>query len=307
MLRDVRRAALRRDLAQVGEVLTTGLTGPDDRIERVRVAVETLTEWTGKSVPKGLDDWVRDDPGNATALVVRGAAEINRAWEARGRLRAKYTKPQQFAEFAEILKAAEAYCRAAAQADPKDPAPWFALLTMARGQQVGASEVVRRRDELEARAPQHFLGHRHAVAALGPQWGGSMELVDKYVRTWTDAAPAGSLLPALVFVAGVQRWWSEGHRRGFASDPELRARAHQATELLPMRPCQTPDEFVAHNHAAGWYGLSREPKRANDHFKLVRGYVSEFPWRDLRAGSIRQGEVPLFRGYRLNAWLRLPL
>ncbi|MFG2040625.1 hypothetical protein [Dactylosporangium sp. NPDC048998] len=305
-LRAVKKAALRRDLPALGAVLTAGLAGPDDHIERVRVAADTLTEWTGKSVPEGLDDWVRDDPDNPTALVVRGAVEINRAWEVRGRLQARYTKPQQLLDFISILGNAEAYCRAAAQSDPGDAAPWLFLLSMARGQQVGTDEVVRRRDELEARAPQSFVGHRHAIAALGPQWGGSMQAVDKQVRTWTAEAPAGSLLPALVFVAGIQRWWSHGHRRAFARDPERRAQAYRASGLLPMQPCQTPDEFLAHNHAAAWYALSREPKRANDHFKLLRGHVTEYPWRDLLARSIRQGPVPLFRGKRVNALLRLP-
>ncbi|MFI5916695.1 hypothetical protein [Dactylosporangium sp. NPDC051541] len=299
----VQQTAVRCDYAKLGELLTTGLSGPHDRIERVRVAADTLTEWTFADLPRGLDDWCRS--GDPTAFVVRGAVEINRAWAVRGKLRAAHTTPAQHQGFNEILGVAKRYCEAAAEADPSDAAPWLFLLSIARGRPVGSAEVHRLRNELEGRAPQSFVGHRHAIAALGPQWGGTMEHVDAAVAAWTAAPRPGSPLPALVFPAFVQRWWSHGHRADFTREPQLRAQAHEASERMPMRPCETPDEYLAHNHAAAYYGLARDPKRANAHFKLLHGVVTEYPWRDLRATAPIRTEVPLFRGRRLKALLGL--
>ncbi|GIG43930.1 hypothetical protein ACFO1B_18810 [Dactylosporangium siamense] len=261
--------------------------------------MDTLTARTGASVPAGLDDWVRAEPGNPTALAVRGGVEVIRAWEIRGGFVARQTQEQRLRDFITVLGQAEGYCRAAAQADPRDPAPWAYLLQMARGQQVGTDEVLRRRDELEARAPQHFTSQLHAAIALGPMWGGSADLAVDHIRKWLTSAPADSTLPALFFVVQFQRFLREG--RGFARDAEVRADGHRAAEQLPARPCATPDEFLAHNYAAAWFSLTREPGAANGHFKLLGGNATEYPWTFL-------GDRPLatFRGKRQSALLRLP-
>jgi hypothetical protein len=300
----VRNAATRGDLRALGSALTAGLTSAHDRLDRVKVAVDTLTARTGASVPAGLDDWVRSEPGNPTALAVRGGVEVARAWEIRGGALARETQQQRLRDFIAILGQAEGYCRAAAQADQRDPAPWSFLLQMARGQQVDADEVLRRREELEARAPQHLGSQLHAVIALGPMWGGSAELAADHIRKWLTSAPAGSTLPALFFVAQYQRFLREG--RGFVRDAEVRAEGHRAAERLPNRPCATPDEFLAHNYAAAWFALSREPGPANGHFKFLRGYATEYPWTFLGAAT-GQRALATFRGKRQNALLRLPI
>jgi len=287
----------------LGAALTVGLTGAHDRLDRTRVAVDRLTGRTGTSVPAGLDDWIRAEPDNPTALAVGGGVEVNRAWEVRGGALASKTQQQRLHDFIAILGDAEGYCLAAAQADQRDPAPWTFLLQMARGQQVDAEEVLRRREELEVRAPHHLGSQLHAVVALGPMWGGSVELAVDHIRTWLSSAPAGSTLPALFFVAQYQRFLREG--RGFARDPEVRAEGRRAAEQLPTRPCVTPGEFLAHNYAAGWFALTREPGRANGHFKLLRGYATEYPWVFLGAPMGRRAPVT-FRGSRQNALLRLP-
>ncbi|MEV8516725.1 hypothetical protein [Dactylosporangium sp. NPDC051484] len=300
----VRDAAKRGDLRVLGAALTAGLTSAHDRLDRIRVAVSTLTARTGASVPAGLDDWVRAEPGNPTALAVRGGVEVDRAWEIRGGDLAGHTQQQRLRDFIAVLGQAENYCRAAAQADPRDPAPWAYLLMMARGQQVDTDEVLRRREELEARAPQHLGSQLHAVIALGPMWGGSTELALEHIRKWLTSAPAGSTLPALFFVVQYQRFLREG--RGFVRDADVRAEGHRAAERLPTGPCATPDEFLAHNYAAAWFMLTREPGRANRHFKLLRGYATEHPWED-HVGTAGLNALAVFRGKRQSAWLRLPV
>ncbi|MFB9441995.1 hypothetical protein Dvina_30295 [Dactylosporangium vinaceum] len=300
----VRAAATRGDLRALSATLTTGLAGAHDRLDRMWEAVDALTARAGTAVPAGLDDWLRAEPGNPTALALRGGAEVGRAWEVRGSAPARQTRPERLHAFQAALADAERLCHAAAQADPRDPAPWAFLLQSARGRQLDTGEVLRRRDELEARAPQHLRSQAHAAIALGPMWGGSTQLAVETVRTWLRSAPAGSTLPALFFVVQFQRFPQEG--RGFASDPAVREEGTRMAARLPEHPARTPDEFLAHNYAAGWFALTREPGRANHHFKLLQGYATEQPWTSL-GDATGQRAIAVFRGKRQNAMLRLPI
>ena len=300
----VRDAAQRGDLRALGPALTTGLTGPHDRIDRMRVAADTLTARTGPNVPAGLDEWLRADPHNPAVLALRGQVEVLRAWAIRGDDLARLTEQARLVEFRRTLERAEYFARTAAEADPRDPAPWASLTLMARGQQVDTAELLRRRDGLEARAPQHFDSQAHAVIDLGPMWGGSNDLALEHLRRWVAAAPEGSCLPALFFVAQFQRYLRD-EDRSFTRDEAVRDEGHRMADRLPRGHLSTPDAFIAHNYAAAWFVLAREPGRANTHFKLLRGYASEYPWYWLPS----TGLTPLatFRGKRQNAWLRLPL
>ncbi|MFI5912082.1 hypothetical protein [Dactylosporangium sp. NPDC051541] len=300
----VRDAAARGDLRTLYAALNGGLTSAHDRLDRMLTAVDTLTERTGTAVPAGLDDWLRAEPGNPTALALRGGAEIARAWELRGAAVARETQPQRLQAFRAALPEAERYLRAAAQADPRDPAPWAFLLRMARGQQLDTAEVLRLREELQARAPHHLRSQANAAIALGPMWGGSTQLALEVVRTWLTQAPAGSPLPALFFIVQFQRFLQEG--RGLTRDTATREEGVRMADLLPSGPARTPDEFLAHNYAAGWFALTREPGRANKHFKLLQGYATEVPWSYI-GDPLGQRPIAVFRGKRQNAMLRLPI
>ena len=134
------------------------------------VAAETIALHSRRLRPS-LERWVAAEPADATAALLLGALEVDRAWKIRGGALAADTR-----------------------------------LHMARGQQVGLVETLARRDRLAELSPQHFMGHYMAVGSLSPMWGYSRQVMYTQVQNWTSAASAGSLLHALVFIAHIERW-----------------------------------------------------------------------------------------------------
>jgi hypothetical protein len=277
----VRQTTRRADWAALPDAVAAAVADGDDRSTAIAVATRTIT-MKGQPLRLRLERWVADEPHNATAVLLLGAVEVERAWEARGLALAAQTAPNRLRAFGEILQRAELLCRAAADLDPADPTPWEWLLRMARGQQVEVTETLSRRQRLAALSPHHFMGHYTAVCSLSPMWGYPVETMFEQAEGWAAEAPAGSVLPALTFVAHFE-WWRRGHldERRFLRDPRIRAAAEDATSRMPMTPCQRRDEFWAHNHAAGWYSLIHDWRRAAQHLQLLGGYRTAAPWEYL--------------------------
>lgn len=292
----VRKAAYRDDWAKLTQALSADVADGDDRSYRVTVAVKTLALRSRRQRTR-VAQWATAEPANATAALLHGALEVDRAWDVRGGALAKNTRRSRLTGFMEILDRAEHWFRTAAKLDPTDPTPWQWLLYIARGQQVPPAETLARHDGLVAVSPEHFMGHFMAVGSLSPMWGYSREFMYRQVQNWTSTAPAGSLLHALIFVAHMERW-----RRGrvvrddFLGDPDVRAEAEAATERMRMEPCRQPAEFWAHNYAAGWYSTIKDRKRARAHFELLGNRRTPWPWEDLS-----RLPDPTFRNRRLVA------
>jgi hypothetical protein len=299
-LKVVRRAALGQNWAALSRALADGVVDGDDRSDRMAVAVKTVAGPYGPRVCKALDEWVRAEPDNPTALLLRGGVEVQRAWQIRGAALASQTKPQRLVEFQAVLGRAEVMCWRAAQLDPADPTPWHYLLQMARGQGVGLQETLARRDELIARSPHHFSGHYQAVQSLSPMWGCPYPVMYEQVRRWIADVPEGSPLHGLVFVAYVEGWRREMRRRDpLLRDPEMLTDAHRATESMTMEQCKRPADFWTHNYAAGWYSVIKDRERARAHFAVMRGYLTEWPWGDFSVFPILA-----YRKGRVAAWLK---
>ncbi|GAA5194024.1 hypothetical protein GCM10023322_57400 [Rugosimonospora acidiphila] len=281
--------------------LTDGVVDGEDRSDRVAVAAATIVRGTRGRVPPGLDAWLSTRPGDPSALLLRGAVEVLRAWEVRGARLASQTEGRRLAEFVSVLGHAESLCRAAAQLAPTDPTPWLYLLHMARGQQVGAQETLNRLARLELCSPGHLAGYYQAVYSLSPMWGTPVEVMREQVGKWTAAAAPGSPLHSLLFVANFE-WWRRdrlAHADVF-QDEQARDEARRAADLMTMEPCQRPADYLAHNYAAGWFSYTGERKRALAHFRLLGGHCTRFPW-DYDKNRPRS----LFWGKRLRA--RVPV
>jgi len=280
-LKAVRKAARTGNWPAVLASLTGGAIDRQDICDRVDVAASTLVERWKKQVPTGFSEWARQNQANPLAHLLRGAAEVGRAWRIRGYGSPADTTAAEFAGFHAVLQRAEASLRTAAYLDPASPSPWRWLLHTARGQQVGLAETMRRRSELVARHPEHFLGHYEAIESICPRWGSDANQMYACLDEWLPAAAPNSLLHGLVFVANVERRLRDDPKAPVTRDPDAKQRACQATESMRMSRCTRPDEFWAHNYAAAWYSLIGDTRRARAHFRLLRGYCTIWPWEDL--------------------------
>lgn len=88
-------------------------------------------------------------------------------------------------------------------------------------------------------------------------------------------------------------------------DPEIRDRAHRASDLLPTDPCTTPAEYWAHNYAACWFSVVGDHRHAVRHFAVLRGACTEFPWLDVAPYPAQAFRMYQFR-QRFKKFLRLP-
>jgi hypothetical protein len=83
-LATVRDAAARGDWAALAHALTVDVIDGEDRSDRIDIAAETIAEPLGKRTLPALQEWVRSEPRNPTALLLAGAVEVLRAWQVRG-------------------------------------------------------------------------------------------------------------------------------------------------------------------------------------------------------------------------------
>jgi hypothetical protein len=291
----VRDAVAKADPAALSAALADGVIGGEDRADRVQLAARLLVAAAGKDVPTLAERLVEAHAEAPGVLALRGAVEVLCAWEIRGTRRAALTQNSRLRGFVEVLADAEQYCRDASRLFPEDPTPWVWLLNMSRGQGVNLEERLTRWTELMWRAPDYFYGHYYGVMALSPLWGCPPEVMYECIRPRVAAAPAGSLLPALLLAANIEQWRvrSDPHDAMF-KNKALLAEAEQAASRLPMQPCSTPSERMAHTYALAWFVKAKQWKLANRHKQLVGTYCVPDVW-------INFGPAPLaaFRSFRV--------
>ncbi len=195
--------------------------------------------------------------GSAAAEAVHAQGLVAVAWQIRTSFTPEHVSEDQWAGFFRVLEEAEAAARAAAEAAPDDPTPWFTMLTVARGRQYGNDDFRAVWAELVARDPLHRQGHEQALQYWCAKWFGSHELMFAFADEAVTKAPK---LAGLALVAAheaeakeVEAWKSD--RTGRALDvvlpwlagagrdhpANLRDRAYAAKALVVNGRC---DEAV---------------------------------------------------------------
>ena len=279
-LQAVRDAARAKDWQRLRTTLTTDVIDYEDRSDRIDVAATVLGDRWGARVPPEFGRWASEDSDDATTQLLRGAFEAIRAWNVRGFATAAETGPRRLEGFRVGLAQAETWLREAARLDTADPSPWVWLCHIARGQGVGLAETVERRYELGQRAPEHFIGHYEAIKSVGPSWGYHYTDTYECADAWTAGASSDSLLPALFFVANMERRRRHQGPVKVQRDPVARELANRATDSVKMAPCERPGDYWAHNYAAAWYATVHDWRRAKAHFALLGRRWTIYPWID---------------------------
>ena len=151
------------------------------------------------SVP-GIAEWFR--------LTVRGHAEINMAWEARGGGWANSVSTEQWQHFGEHLAVARSVLERACQLEPNAPEPAKELINVELG--TTGIEAMRRRFDDTVRTRFDYLpAYDEFLWGLRPRWFGSEQAVLTFGRTCLatqrfDTAVPWQMLRAVQDVAADQ-------------------------------------------------------------------------------------------------------
>jgi hypothetical protein len=181
---------------------------------------------------EGLEEWIagpiRDEPGSALPLLLRGARYVYWAWEARGSGLANTVGQNAWKTWFKRLKVAEDSLDEALEKDPTCVEAWHWLIVLGRARQVSKEERWRRFDGLTALDPTHYYGHAQMLEALMPKWSGSSEEMFAFARSRAQGAP-GTGLPVLVASAHLeQRFVEGGSARAYTRRPEVAEEIVQA-------------------------------------------------------------------------------
>lgn len=220
--------------------------------------------------------------------MMRGLSRIGWAWEARGSGPAEDVPEDAWPEFFARLKLAEEDLQEAMRRDAKDALPWAYLLITGRALEVGVEELRRRYEEGRARAPESWQLSWLMLEALTEKWSGSHDLMFRFAREASAAAPSGSGLHALLAEAHLQRWLyfrMEGDRQGELSyyrAPEVQEELRRAWARGPGSTAFRPGRFAPNQRAlfAFSFSLGGDDASARAVFDQLDRVTSE-PWRHI--------------------------
>ena len=238
--------------------------------------------------PQALTDWCRNDPRAALPRLLLGCWGIGAAWKARGSgISASEQGRQQMRVH---LAQAETEFRAAAALDPADPSAYAFLITVARGLNQDPSVAHQLFAEAKARDPQHEYAHRAMLTFLCEKWHGSHDQMFAFARQSASAAGRGSVLPALLIQAHLERWLyyknfekdAAGAER-YLGDPQVVGEVTAAFDYslgapeLPMRLATR--RF--HNDAAVFFWLVKDKARLAREGQVIGSCYTDMFWQAL--------------------------
>ncbi|RKR89383.1 hypothetical protein BDK92_3728 [Micromonospora pisi] len=301
-------AAARRDWPAVREIFD-GVTDLDDRSFYAEVV----------SVVPGVEKWlsavIRDEPYDATALVLYGYRMTVLAWKARGNTGGEHVTRQGWRKFFERLRIAEEALDQVILKDPDNVTARYGMMITSRGLQFGVAETRRRFDEIVSRHPGHLRAHQQLLQQLCTKWGGSHAAMYAFARESMNRAPAGSPLGSLVAMAHLEYWLHTSGSTGRLDfrlntrhfrTPKVRAELREALDRSVRHPDyqRRPGWARVHNEFATALVLAGERSAAAEQFRTIGPHLTRVPWIYLTALVPWQWSS---RGYRSLAYLLSPL
>ncbi|WP_326561777.1 hypothetical protein [Micromonospora sp. NBC_01796] len=297
-------AAARGDWPTVRDLFDT-VTDLDDR---------SFYTYVVSCVP-GVEKWlvavIRDEPYDATALVLYGYRMTILAWKARTGYGAEHVTRDRWKLFFERLNIAEETLADVVLKDPDNVTAWYALLITSRGLQFGVDETRRRFTEVVSRHPGHLRAHQQMLQQLCTKWGGSDAEMFAFARESASRAPAGSPLGSLVAMAHLESWMRTGGNRRVDfrlnthhfRKPEVRAELREVLDRSVRHPdyVRRPGWARVHNEFAMALVLAGERSAAADQFRAIGAHLTEIPWAYLPPSGLWTW---LARSYRGSSYLR---
>ncbi len=222
------------------------------------------------------------DPDDGAAAAMLGFRLIDIGWAIRSDARAQYVSSQQFSEFHDWLRQAEAVLIDGAARNPGDPAIWAARLVSARGLEVGPAETRRRFDKVTALDPHNLTAQFQMLQQLCPKWGGTWETLHPWSREQMLAAPPGAVQGVLVAEAHIEHWADlpAGTRTAYLHGGPVRTELREAAERSVLHPDFGRDHgwVEAASTFAFVFSLIGDRRSAAPLFALLGDRATEYPW-----------------------------
>jgi hypothetical protein len=223
----------------------------------------------------------KENPDDADVALWLGTTHVEHGWDVRGALRAEYTQRSQFEEFWLILGRAHEPLTRAAALRPADPVALDRLQWHGLGSQRPREELDDIWAELKKRDPSFYDGHASRVQVLCEKWQGSNEEVREFAASAAAEAPAGSPIPAILVIMGIEV--ATATRTSFFTYFEAEA---VQTELARYADawCANPAPNVrtadAHHLFGAAFFLSGDWSRARRHLSRLhpRSIPRTLPW-----------------------------
>ncbi|WP_344446726.1 hypothetical protein, partial [Kitasatospora nipponensis] len=225
-----------------------------------------------------LDAWLREEPDNGPAALVRAESLVVAAWQVRTSRRAARVSQEQWEGFHRLLLLAqEAALDAVRLAPAEDPNPWVVQVSIAMGLNWSNEAFHRLWAEIVDRDPTHWRAYHRALQYWCAKWHGSHELMYAFADRAIGAAAPGSLLTTLRMSAYWEHTLSGDLPISARRGPEYRA----ALEALDADLAAAPTDHNRLREARGWlaYGLVRSGQagQALPHFHGLGRAIPE-PW-----------------------------
>jgi len=238
-----------------------------------------------------FDAWVRAEPQNPLAHLVRGAHGTEWAWAARGSGRAEQVEASAWDTWFARLRDADDDLNRAASLSPSDGAPWGRLVVTARALEIGMDERWLRYRRATRNDPFLPLTADDMLQALCRKWSGSHEAMFEFARSTSELAPPGHVIHRLVAraiserkidCATVEEW-----RDLRAATPEfaemLAAAAAKSIDLVSFYDppgAIDPQKVRTRNEFAFAYAQMADLPRLKRQLEAIGSNVTQSPWGD---------------------------
>jgi hypothetical protein len=139
-----------------------------------------------KSLEDLADAWLAKEPNSPTAVVLNARIFRSHAWSWRGENARRNVPPANLQHYQQLLERARAVLDEhplAAQQDPQ----WDTIrISIAREQGADSKEILERADRALTRWPCFYALHNSVINILRPNWGGSRQDIQAYVKLALD-------------------------------------------------------------------------------------------------------------------------
>lgn len=131
---------------------------------------------------KRVRAWIEKAPKSPSAHIEYANQLIGHAWFVRGRSYAKDVRPEAWPRFRALLQEAVDALQASKSFASADPRWYSTMLNLATYQQWDKRKFDNLFKEAMKREPGFYSSHFAGVVYYTPKWGGSNELMEKYIK-----------------------------------------------------------------------------------------------------------------------------